>query len=79
MPHLRRNEHLKLLANCCNTLATTVFSLGILTPIGVKIWGSPTPAAFNEVEIFASCLLLAVASHLIGQWAITGLMDVDDV
>jgi hypothetical protein len=79
MANLRRNEHLKLLANCCNTLATTVFSLGILTPIGVKIWGNPASAIFSESEIFASCLLLAVASHLLGQWAIAGLKDIEDV
>ncbi len=77
MAHLRRNEHLKLFANCCNTLATTVFSLGILTPIAGRVWDSK-PLPYGETQIFFACLLFAIATHLLGQWFITGLKDVED-
>ena len=77
MAHLRRNEHLKLFANCCNTVATTVFTLGILTPIAGKVFKAK-PAMFMEEHIFFSCFGFAVASHLLGQWFITGLKDEDD-
>jgi hypothetical protein len=78
MAHLRRNEHLKLFANCCNTLATAVLSIGILTPLGSRIWGTPSSPAFDEAEVFFSCFLLAIASHLLGQLFISGLKDVED-
>ena len=77
MAHLRRNEHLKLFANCCNTLATTVVSLGILTPLAGRIWESKT-LPYGETQIFVACLVFGIATHLLGQWSITGLKDAED-
>jgi hypothetical protein len=72
MAYLRRNEHLKLLATWCNTLATAVLTVGLLSPIAEKfIKFDPKapldPNAWNSADMFLVCFMIAVILHLVGQ------------
>jgi len=80
MADLRRNEHAKLAANWCNTLATAVVTVGILTPIAARLYGLAALKTdhLNESDLFVICVCVAVALHLTGQGMLELLRDTDD-
>ena len=69
MAHLRRNEHLKLIANAANTVATTVLSIGLLTPIADYVWKGAPSTRFSVGEVFTTCICLAIVSPI---WVVSG-------
>jgi hypothetical protein len=64
----RTNEHLKLVANWLNTLATGVIAAGVFVPAANEIFNIlPSGTDFGlVVGIGAVCFVLGIALHLIG-------------
>jgi hypothetical protein len=80
MPDLIRNERIKLFSSWCNTIAASIITVGVFTPLALKIYGYGEPA--RNVDLLADlpwvCICAAVALHLGGQWALEYLDDGDD-
>ena len=71
----RTNEHLKLVANWLNTLATGVIAAGVFVPAANEIFNIlPSGTDFGlVVGIGAVCFVLGIALHLIGHLFLGGL------
>jgi hypothetical protein len=66
--NLKRNEAVKLFASAFNTLATSVMTVGILTPIGTQIYNGALRADSNEVGTYmAICIIGALVLHCLAQ------------
>lgn len=77
MVDLVRNERLKLTATIFNTIAAAVITVGVLTPLAVRLY-TPAQTPPEALELLAAmpyvCICVAVALHLAG-WGILGFMD----
>jgi hypothetical protein len=57
MSNLIRNERVKLLANWLNTIATGVITVGIFTPLVLRIYEMDEPTKNDSfVNAFTRCL-----------------------
>jgi hypothetical protein len=66
----RRNEHLKLMANWLNTMATAVMTAGTFIPAAQFLFGI-LPQGADLGLIYgtgAICFGTGVLIHLLGQW-----------
>ena len=77
MVNLVRNERVKLSATIVNTIAAAVITVGVLTPLAVRLYTQVQPPP-DTLELLAFmpylCIAAALALHILG-WAILGLMD----
>jgi hypothetical protein len=74
-PLERRNEHLKLVANWANTVATAIMTAGTFVPAAQFIYGI-LPKDTDLAVIYGSgvvCIGTGILIHLWGQWFIRGL------
>jgi hypothetical protein len=74
-----RNEHIKLFANWCNTIAVGIITVGVFTPLAVQLYGIGEQLKRADLLNYLAwiCVLAAVALHSIAQWALEAL-DVGD-
>ncbi len=75
-----RNEHIKLFANWCNTIAAGIITVGVFTPLAVQLYGIGGQLKNADVLNYLGwvCILAAVALHLLAQWALEALDESDD-
>lgn len=80
MRSLTTIEHIKLFATACNTAAVSVLTVGVFTPAAIIIYGLGNQPANRDILVYLllTCVCLAVALHLIGQWALELLEDKDE-
>jgi hypothetical protein len=80
MPDLIRNESIKLFAGWCNTMATSIMTVGVFTPLALKIYGIGEPAKNADFLAFLPwiCIGAALLLHVGGQAALNYLDDGDD-
>jgi hypothetical protein len=80
MSNLIRNERVKLLANWLNTIATGVITVGIFTPLVLRIYeiGEPTKNDSFVNALLVVCIAAALGIHLLGQLLLEALDDDDD-
>jgi hypothetical protein len=74
-PPERRNEHLKLVANWANTIATAIMTAGTFIPAAQFIYGI-LPKDTDLTVIYGSgvvCIGTGILIHLWGQWFLRGL------
>ncbi len=71
----RRNEHLKLVANWGNTLATGVITAGVFVPIAQEIFNILPPGTdFGLVAgIGIVCFTVGLCIHLVAHLFLGGL------
>lgn len=69
MAYLVRNEHIKLFAGWCNSISAAFITVGILTPIAVRLYGSDVtdPNRWTGSDLFLICFVIAIYIHAIGQ------------
>jgi hypothetical protein len=75
-PLERRNEHLKLVANWSNTLATAIMTAGSFIPAAQFLYGILDPAKIDVTLVYGAgviCIGVGVLIHLFGQWMLGGL------
>jgi hypothetical protein len=69
MPDLIGNERIKLFASWCNTIAASIITVGVFTPLAINIYGLGEPP--KNAELLAGlpwvCICAAVALHLGGR------------
>ena len=74
-PDERTNEHLKLVANWFNTLATAIFSAGAILPAAQFIFGilpqTTDPGLVAGTAVV--CVVLGFILHLVGHMFLGGL------
>ena len=65
----RRNEHMKLVANWCNTLATGVITAGVFVPIAQEIFNIlPKDTDFGLVAgIGVVCFAVGLGIHIVAH------------
>jgi hypothetical protein len=74
-PSERRNEHLKLVANWANTIATAIMTAGTFIPAAQFIYGI-LPKDTDLTVIYGSgvvCIGTGILIHFWGQWFLRGL------
>jgi hypothetical protein len=71
----RRNEHLKLVANWLNTLATGVMTAGVFVPVAQEIFNILPVGTDNGlvVGIGTVCFALAFGIHIVAHLFLGGL------
>ncbi len=71
------NERVRATATILNALATAVITVGVLTPLAVRLYMDVRPPP-GSLELLAAmpyiCAGVAVALYFLGLW-ILGLMD----
>ena len=71
----RQNEHLKLMANWTNTLATAIVTAGCFVPAAQEIFGF-LPQGTSLALVYgtgAICVGVGVLLHLLGHLILRGL------
>jgi hypothetical protein len=80
MPDLIRNERIKLFSSWCNTIAASIITVGVFTPLALKIYGFGEPP--KNADLLAGlplvCIGAAIILHFGGQWALEYLDDGND-
>jgi hypothetical protein len=68
LAYLVRNEHIKLFASWCNSISAALITVGILTPIAVRLYGSDVtdPNRWTGSDLFLICFVIAIYIHAIG-------------
>jgi hypothetical protein len=71
-----RNERIKLLASAYNTIATSSFTVGVITPIAVKYYNFGNAAAYTTTKevavgalfwLCAAAVLHSCAQYVLGK------------
>lgn len=77
MGDLIRNEHIKLLSNWCNSIATAFITVGILTPLALRFYGpdAGSPGRWAGGDLLLICFLIALYIHAIGQLLLEALRE----
>lgn len=80
MTDVVRNERLKFLANRFNAIATAILTVGVFTPLAIKLYGIGEPPKNNELLFYLPyiCIVGAIILHLTGHWFLHGLDDGHD-
>ncbi len=80
MPDLERNERLKFLANWMSAIATAVLTVGVFTPLAIKVYGIGGPPKNGDLLFYLpfGCMAGAVILHLLGHWILHALVDGHD-
>jgi hypothetical protein len=75
-----RNEHIKLFCNWCNAIAAAIVTVGVFTPLAVRLYGLGEQHGNADIAngLFWVCIIAAVTLHLMAQWALEALDDSDD-
>jgi hypothetical protein len=80
MANLINNERVKLFANWANTVATAMLTVGVFTPVALKVYGIGEPPK-NDILLEwlpIVCICAAIALHLGGQLILDLLVDTDE-
>jgi hypothetical protein len=79
MPDMIRNERIKLFCSWCNTIAASIITVGVFTPLALKIYGI---GEVKNPQLLAGlpwvCIVASGILHLAGQWTLEQLDDGDD-
>jgi hypothetical protein len=80
MPDLIRNERLKLFSSWCNTIAASIITVGVFTPLALNIYGLGEPPKNEDLLAYLPwvCICAAIFLHFGGQMALEYLDDDND-
>jgi hypothetical protein len=75
--NLHRNEGVKLFATFANTIAASVLTIGVFTPLGVMVYGTAEMKAepFKILGSALICIGIAMLLHLTAQRILRNLQD----
>ena len=65
-----RNERIKFVASWCNAIATGILTVGVFTPMAVKLYGIGEPPKNGDLLSYLPyvCIAGAFILHLLGHW-----------